>query len=255
MWLAILPVYLLLTYIYNCDKYEKEPTDMLTKAFLWGFFGVSFLAIVGELSLSAIFNPVLGEEFTVIISTVISAPLFEEGFKFMFLYLLIWNDKNFNEHFDGIVYAVYISMGFACLENILYVFAGGSLVGIIRAIYSVPSHFINATVMGYFFALARFNRDREGEYLSYGLLGAMFTHALFNGTIVFSGFFGSSDEAHGLFGLAALTVLSIILWIFAVRNIRRLSELSKDDSPALEAEAKLRKNRRNNHDINDDNAA
>ena len=230
--IAILPVFLLLAYIYNCDKYEKEPASMLIKAFLCGFFGVSFFAVLGEVIGSAVMLPLLGEANDEAFSTVCLAPLCEEGSKFLFLYYLIWNNKEFNEHFDGIVYAVYVSLGFACLENIFYVLENGFGTVIMLCIYSVPGHFLFAVSMGYFFALAKFTPEKETRYLTISLLSAMFLHFCYNGSIVLGSNCGVSEEIGGLLALLFVTIVSIFMWVLGVRKIRHLSELSKNDPPA-----------------------
>ena len=81
----------------------------------------------------------------------------EELMKYLAFYFFFWQERNFNEKFDGIIYAVYISLGFAAVENILYVFSGGMGVGFVRAFTAVPAHALFGISMGYYFGLARFD--------------------------------------------------------------------------------------------------
>ena len=117
--LAIAPVVIIAVYIYMRDKYEKEPIIMLLNA-----LGAGILITVPVLFLERLLSAVMpsfppqGEAFY---SAFIVAGFTEEFFKFLALYVLIWSNRNFNEKFDGIVYAVFISLGFAGVENILYV--------------------------------------------------------------------------------------------------------------------------------------
>ena len=88
----------------------------------------------------------------------------EEVFKFLALYLLIWKSPSFNEQFDGIVYAVFVSLGFAAVENVMYVLESGYETAAIRAITAVPAHAIFGITMGYYFGIAhRYNEIRKSH--------------------------------------------------------------------------------------------
>ena len=134
--LALAPVIVIAVYIYIRDKYEKEPINMLLKALGAGIL-ITIPVLFVERFLSAIMPafPPQGQAFY---SAFVVAGFTEELFKFLALYILIWSNRNFNEKFDGIVYAVFISLGFAGIENILYVLHHGTGTGYIRAIVSVP---------------------------------------------------------------------------------------------------------------------
>ena len=102
----------------------------------------------------------------------------EELFKFIILYFLVWKNKNFNEPFDGIVYAVFISLGFAGIENVLYIFnpyLGGYQTAIARAIFSVPGHGLFGVSMGYYYAIAKFNKTTLVTAFS-----ALFIHGIYD---------------------------------------------------------------------------
>ena len=139
--IAIAPVAFLLIYIYEKDVIAKEPKKELIKAFVGGAIGtVVAVGVFCSLWLALFFeaetweNPILsafGQAF-------IEAAIPEEFFKFLVLYLLVWKSKDFDENFDGIVYAVFVSMGFACTENIMYVLVHGTGVGFLRAFTAVP---------------------------------------------------------------------------------------------------------------------
>ena len=117
--------------------------------------------------------------------TVFYCAFWEAGFpeelsKLLIFLVFIWRDKNFDEYFDGIVYATFIGLGFACVENIEYVFSYGFGTGVVRALLSVPGHFLFGVVMGYFLSLAKFHSEKRGKYLWSGLLLAMLAHGLFD---------------------------------------------------------------------------
>ncbi len=80
----------------------------------------------------------------------------EEISKWLVLYWIVWKSREFDEHYDGIIYAVFVSLGFALVENIMYVVNRGMGVALIRAVLSVPGHGSFGVLMGYYFSLAKF---------------------------------------------------------------------------------------------------
>ena len=176
--IAILPVIILMIFIYRQDKYQKEPIKSLAKAFIGGMLSIpiDILIVTGidaALKGTAISN-------TVFFSAFLEAGIPEELSKFLIFMIFIWNDKNFDEYFDGIVYATFIGLGFACVENIEYVFSYGFQTGVVRALLSVPGHFLFGVVMGYFLSMAKFHTEKRGTYMISGLLLAMLAHGLFD---------------------------------------------------------------------------
>lgn len=158
--IALLPVVILVYYIYHKDKKSPEPTGQLVKAFLFGVLSVplSFcisipLGIIGLYQVEA--TSILGSISTAFFGAAIP----EEIAKFCMLWLLLRKNRYFDEKMDGIVYAVCISLGFAALENIMYLFSNEESflsVGIARALFAVPGHFCFGILMGYYYSLAKF---------------------------------------------------------------------------------------------------
>ncbi len=93
---------------------------------------------------------------------------------------VLFNNKNFNEPFDGIVYAVMVSMGFATLENILYVFHSGFTTGVIRMFTAVPAHATFGALMGYFLGKAKFSYNRKLFFTLMALLTATAFHGSYD---------------------------------------------------------------------------
>ena len=221
--ISILPVILLMIYINRQDKYEKEPPGMLILAFFIGMLSIPLtLLMVG------VTNLVYYSE-TVFYSAFIEAGFPEELSKFIILFLLIWWNKNFNEKMDGIVYATFVSLGFACVENILYVFGHGFATGIIRAILSVPGHFLFGVLMGYFLSLAKFNPDKKIIYIVLSVLVPACVHGLFDWLLM------ASDVA-GNFGIILILMfigLDILMWIVGVKSIRKHRESSPFKNPVV----------------------
>ena len=200
--MAVLPVVLLLIYIYKKDKFQHEPLKLLLAALGMGMLSVLPIIFV-ERWLSSL-NPADGESGALYTAFVVAGCV-EEGFKLLFLYWLIWRNKHFDEYFDGIVYAVFVSLGFALVENIMYVLGSGFQTGVIRALLSVPAHFLFAVVMGYFFALAKFNSK---GYMLLAFLVPMILHGIFDGFLMVA---QVSEQMQGVC-LLGFIVFDIVLW-------------------------------------------
>lgn len=212
--IAVLPVIILLTYIYKKDKFQKEPLPLLLAALGMGMLSVLPIVFV-ENFLSSV-NPYEGVKGALYTAFVVAGCV-EEGFKLLFLYWLIWRNRHFDEYFDGIVYAVFVSLGFALVENVMYVFSGGFGTGIMRALLSVPAHFLFAVVMGYFFALAKFYKNRAWNMLL-AFLAPMLLHGTFDGLLMV----GEVSETMQGICLVAFIVFDIILWKIGKRRMRQL---------------------------------
>ncbi len=180
---SILPVIILMIYFYSKDKFEKEPLKSLAKAFFGGILS-AFAAILLAVSISFPLPEGAPGVYSAFIHSFWEAAIPEEISKFALLYLFIWRDRNFNEYYDGILYAVFVSLGFACLENVLYVMEHGMSVAISRALLAVPLHALCGVIMGYYFSLARFSVRKASN-----LLKAVFFAVLAHGVYDFILFF------------------------------------------------------------------
>ena len=162
---AIIPVAIICFIIYINDK-NREPIGLLFKVFILGFF-TSIPIIIIELILDALFpSENITNLIIMCINTFICVALVEEGFKWLVTRFFGYNSKEFDEIYDIIVYAVFVSLGFACCENILYVVSNGLGNAIVRGLLSVPGHACDGVLMGYFFALAKLNKNKGNSGLS-----------------------------------------------------------------------------------------
>ena len=152
---ALLPAAVLLFYVYSKDRVEKEPPRLILKLFLFGALAGPIAAILENILFVA-FETVLppGSLVLLVLEYFIGVAAVEEGCKYFFLNTIRRNPE-FNYVFDGIVYAVAVALGFAALENVLYVFDGGLEVAITRAIFAVPGHAADGVIMGTFYGLAK----------------------------------------------------------------------------------------------------
>ena len=231
LWiLALLPVLVLAVFVYVMDRYEKEPLRMLLKAFFCGVFAV-VVVIPLEYFFSA-FAP-SGAVLHGIYEGFVVAGFSEELCKLLVFMLFIWRSRHFNEYFDGIVYAVYVGLGFACLENVGYMFQSGlfqeSLVtGVTRALLSVPAHFLFAVAMGYYLSKAKF--EAANRFSS--LLKALFYPLLLHGT--FDALLMVSDNLRSTVLYPVTVVLFLVfirfdikMWKKGMVKIREMQERSR----------------------------
>ncbi len=159
--LALLPAFVLCCYTYLKDRVEKEPLGLLGKLFLLGAlscFPAASLEGILEGVVENIFYPVLNTNLYNFIYYVFAIALVEEGLKWLILVLETSENENFNCTYDGLIYAIFVSLGFAALENILYVTNNGVTVGILRAVLSVPGHMFFAVFMGIYYSEWQLNK-------------------------------------------------------------------------------------------------
>ncbi|NUN71068.1 MAG: PrsW family intramembrane metalloprotease [Bacteroidetes bacterium] len=212
--LSVAPGIAIAVYVYFRDKYEKEPLTLLLKTFGAGVLVVVPTVITEQFLFGTfILDDSLG---SVAVRNFLFVGFTEEFWKFAALYLAAFARPDFNEPFDGIMYAVMVSMGFATTENILYVANGGFHVAVARMFTAVPAHATFAVLMGYFVGLAKF-RHRNAPYLVTGLTMAVIFHGAYD-------FFLSLDNAL-LIAFGAISSLLTGLFL-AFRAMRILNEHS-----------------------------
>ncbi len=162
-------------YIYLNDKHEREPIGLLLRAYFYGVLSIGITYCVTKL-----INLVITIDEKSLTAQAIHAflivALVEEASKFLFVRGILYNNVNFNEPFDGIVYSVMVGMGFATFENILYVLNDGFSVGIMRMFTAVPAHACFAVLMGFYLGKAKFDHKK-----GYHGLSALGVATLFHG--------------------------------------------------------------------------
>jgi RsiW-degrading membrane proteinase PrsW (M82 family) len=178
--IAVAPVLVILIYVYIHDRYEKEPPSLLIGSFLLGavlsvilVFIIYF--ITGNVT-GVTDNQSVGQHF---IHAFLGVALTEEFSKYIIVRYYAQPKKAFNEPYDGIIYAVMVSMGFACTENILYVLEGGQYTAFMRAFTAVPAHATFGILMGYFMGKAKFTHKRSLFNIT-GLLLAVVFHGAYD---------------------------------------------------------------------------
>ncbi|MGE4213635.1 MAG: PrsW family glutamic-type intramembrane protease [Anaerotignaceae bacterium] len=176
--LALAPVLLFLFFMFIKDRYEKEPIILLFVGTLYGFYLAAPVLAIDEL----LMGMKIGEKYPVLFSAFITSAANEEGIKLLFLAFLMHKNREFNEPVDGIVYSVFIALGFAGAENIIYVLSptlGGVGTALQRAIFSVPGHGLFAIAMGYYFAYWHYYK-KGTKYLFLSFFVPWLLHGLYN---------------------------------------------------------------------------
>ena len=176
--LAVVPVIILLIFTYIKDKYEKEPLILLFLGVFYGLFLVVPVLCVDVRLMNTKLNLLYPEIFQAFIMSAGN----EEMLKFIFLFFLIYRNKNFNEPLDSIIYSIFISLGFALGENIVYVYnleIGGFQTAFLRGITSIPAHMFFAISMGYYFARWRYLKDGNTNLL-FSFAIPWMLHGLYN---------------------------------------------------------------------------
>ena len=214
---AVLPAVILLRYIYRTDTVEKEPPGLLFRLLLMGVvaaLGSGVFELLGQTILNALVDqgsPV----YTVLLAFLVVA-LVEEGMKFLLLKRSTWYHPAFNYRFDGIVYAVFVSLGFAAFENIQYVFQYGLSVALPRALLAVPGHMSFAVFMGLFYGRAKLCEAYDYRWgvkrnLVTGYLMAVFLHGVY--------------DTCAMLGTSLATVLFllfvVVMYLWVYRTLKR----------------------------------
>lgn len=173
---AVAPGIALLTFFYLKDRYDAEPLHMVIKVFLLGFLIVLPVMIIQRgIMLWLGDNPFVD-------AFIISSGV-EEALKWFVLYHMIYNHLEFDEPYDGILYATAISLGFATVENVIFAFASQASIGalMLRALLPVSGHALFGVIMGYYLGMAKFKPGvRKKGLLLMSLLLPLFWHGLYD---------------------------------------------------------------------------
>ena len=220
--LTILPSILIISYFVYSDKF-KEPKGEIIKIFIYGI-----LITIPAYFLNTYLNAFWYANFQVsqeIISSFLTAAPVEEGLKLSILYFYVYKMKDFNEPIDGIVYGVTVSLGFATLENIYYVYlladyfdTTSMALAIARSFSAVPAHAVFGVFMGYFFM--KYSFIKKGDNLLFAFLIPFVLHGCYN-LFTASNFFIS-------------LLLILISWIVALKLFSRLKNTQKTKTKEYE---------------------
>lgn len=222
---ALAPAVLLGWYIYRQDSLQVEPLGWLLGAVGMGICSALLALIVVPLYS---YSSVQGEVDSVTDAFCVAffdAAIPEEAFKLLMLWLLLRRNPYFDEHLDGIVYAVCVGMGFAGFENVIYLIGNYDDwvgVGIVRALFSVPAHFFFAVLMGYFYSLVYFHNENRTRNLFLMFLVPVMAHGLFDACLFVMGVMPDTDIA------VSLMMLFLVGFNRLKRRCTSLIKIQKD---------------------------
>ncbi len=218
IYLTVGPGIALAVYIYYSGRWNPKPKKLVIKCFIWGA-----LAVFPTMYFEETFVKVLGWEgsfndtwWQTVISAFFGIALAEEVCKFFFLKEFIYEDPNFNDPFDGIVYGGMIGCGFATMENIMYVFPLGYETGILRMLTAVPSHAFDGIILGYFMGKAKFS-STPWKHLTRGLVTVIILHGTYDSVAM-------SNLSWSIYPLFGIVIFGIYLALQAKRELAKTSK-------------------------------
>lgn len=257
---ALFPAVILCIYIYIKDRAEKEPIGLLIALLIAGVAICYPVVLVGKPVGNAIFAfyetfgtvvngnlqlPKLAYYLYHLTDTMIGVALIEEGFKWLAMWLITSRNKNFNSLFDGIVYAVFVSLGFAAFENILYVMDYGWGTAFARMVTAVPGHMFDAVIMGCSYSMWHIYtiaRKKEKKLAKQGLIqvaepisGKSHLKASLILPVLAHGFYDFCCMVEEDWALFAFYGFVIFLYIYCFGKVRRMSNVDGEDSHAADA--------------------
>ena len=222
LFFAVLPVVLILAFVYKKDK-DKEPLMLLLSFFFKGIFSCFLVLMISKI-LGA-FLPFMNKEvnmmtFTeVFLYAFVGVALVEEFCKWLMVYFGGYNHREFDEIYDILVYSIFVSLGFAFFENLLYVFNSGSLsIAILRAVSAIPGHACDAVFMGYYLSMAKQCRilkkfDKEKSFLVKSIFIPAVLHGIYDFCLM---------SGRILFVLVFL-VFVVYLYVISIKKLNKLS--------------------------------
>ena len=208
--LAVLPGIVLAIAMYIRDHHEPEPLRLLIMAFILGMLAFIVSLKPGKY-LEELFSGYGSLLETKALHAFGAVALVEELAKFFIVRSVFYKNRHFNEPLDGIVYSVMVSLGFATLENVFYVWNDGIASGFLRMFSAIPAHAMFAVVMGYYLGIGRFRHRHEFRFALIGLACAVLLHGTYD-------YFLFISFIPGMWTGAVVSFLAA-LW-FSMRSIR-----------------------------------
>ncbi|MBB5323434.1 RsiW-degrading membrane proteinase PrsW (M82 family) [Anoxybacillus tepidamans] len=200
---GIAPGVALLSYFYLKDEYETEPLSLVLRTFIFGailVFPIMFIQHV--LQLEGVVTSKWAQAF-------LSSGLLEEFVKWFVVYFFIFDHREFDEPYDGIVYSASVSLGFATLENILYLLANGVEFAVTRALLPVSSHALFAVMMGFYIGKAKF-QGRKRFYLVLSFVLPFLLHGTYDFILL-------TQEKWAYY----MVPFMLMLWWMALRKVKQ----------------------------------
>ncbi len=252
---ALLPAIILCIYVFKKDRVEKEPVGLLLLLLGLGVLSCFPAAKIEGLLfgiIDTVFEPFTFEEggllymnstpfrFYHICENFIGVALVEEGLKWLILFFVTRNNKNFNYLFDGIIYAIFVSLGFAAYENILYVTEYGFGNALMRGILSVPGHMFFAVFMGYYYStwnIHNIAKKLEADFAEKGIISVRYPvssakYLIYSLLIpvLAHGFYDYALSVDSWFMLIVFYLFVIGMYIYCFGKIKKVSNYDEHEN-------------------------
>ena len=226
---AVVPAVFLMVKVYQADRLEKEPIGMLIGLLFLGIISTSLAGTAEELGSIALANlfpngGLLSDALLYFIVVAFS----EEGFKYLLLKVRTWKSPHFNCQFDGVVYAVFVSLGFALWENIAYVLRFGFGTAVARAVTAVPGHACFGVFMGVWYGVAkRYELAGYMEESAHARKMALWIPILLHGVYDFTASMQND--------IMSIIFLIFVGWVFRTA-LKLVRKVSAEDSPLVQTD-------------------
>lgn len=226
--LAVIPPLFLMHYVYQMDRIEREPKGLIFKLVVLGMISCFPAGLIESVLCEVLFS-VLDETslFTILLENFLIIAAAEEAVK-LFVTKTTWKNPEFNYCFDGVVYAVAAAIGFALLENLMYVFSddGGLGTAVMRAITSIPGHCTFGVFMGIYYGEAKYAEQHGDMALCRSLLNKAYRIPL-----LLHGLYDFILSTNYDFMIIVFFVYIIILYRYAKKRIRSFAEIDEPVAP------------------------
>ena len=222
--ISFLPVLLLGYYIYKKDS-VKEPKTLLTKLVLCGLIA-SLLVIILDIVLTIVYPNLHVSNYStdfspylLFILIFLEVGLLEESMKWFMIRIVGYDNPEFDQIYDIIVYCVFIAIGFAFFENLFYVLQGGLQAAVLRGLLAVPAHAVYGVFMGYFLGKAKLSKNKSSliKYIFLSIFVPAVMHTIYDYILMFN----SSYSFYILIGYM------LILYVTAYKIDEKLKKKKK----------------------------
>lgn len=220
--LAILPIFLIGYYYYLKDT-KKEPLKLLKKLFFSGILSGLIVIVISTIALIIFPNFNNIEELNlkdIFIYSFLFVAVLEEFFKWLMVYKITYNHQEYDQLYDIILYAVFVGLGFACFENIIYIYQSniGMYLALIRGVTAIPAHACFATSMGYFLTLSKYQKKKK--YLYYSIFIPIVLHGNYDFILL------SKNNVLNIFFLFYL----VSLFLISILELKKIIKLDKKNN-------------------------
>lgn len=224
--IAVLPALILLGFIYMRDRKEKPPVKLMVLLLALGAGTIIPAAIAEFIGQLIVAQTDTDHQTMLLVLCFLVIGIVEELGKYLVTVCTTWKSREFQHSYDGVIYMVCASLGFAILENILYVASGGIGTGILRAFTAIPLHCTVGVIMGALYAKGReaaYAGDRVGMigFMAWAYIVPVFIHGLYD-YLVMAASYGYISEAWVFLILGVMYVLSIFLIFYCSAHDRRI---------------------------------